>query len=150
MQHFVSAIDLPRPVEEVFEFFRRPAHLLQVTPPEVRLELIDAPERLELGSRIVVKMRRWGISQRVAAEVIVFEPNVLFVDTQREGPFRSWTHRHEFEPLPDGTRVTDRIDYEPPSGALGLLLSARFMEGELESLFAYRLQQLREWAGGGR
>src|SRR5262249_11971634 len=43
---------IPRPVAEVFEFFRRTANLPRVAPPELQLRLEAGPERLELGSRV--------------------------------------------------------------------------------------------------
>ena len=48
--------------------------------------LVEGPEQLSLGSRITVQGRRWGIPQRIVSEVTAFEPNVRFVDEQRQGP----------------------------------------------------------------
>jgi ligand-binding SRPBCC domain-containing protein len=147
MPQFEAEVILPRPVAEVFDFFCRPANLVRLSPPELNMQLLEAPERLGLGSRIVLKTRRWGIPQRMAAEITVFEPGVRFVDEQREGPFRRWVHGHHFETVPDGTRVTDRIEYEPPGGVLGLLLTGRLIERELKGMFDYRQQKLRELLG---
>jgi len=148
MPIFEAAMCFARPVAEVFAFFIRPANLLRVSPPELHMRLVEGPEQLQLGSRLTIAGRRWGLPQRMVSEVTVFEPNVRFVDEQREGPFRHWVHRHHFEAVADGTRVTDRIDYEPPGGALGLLITARFVERDLRWLFDYREQKLHELLGG--
>jgi ligand-binding SRPBCC domain-containing protein len=56
-----------------------------------------------------------------------------FVDTQQDGPFRVWQHRHSFQELGDGRiEVVDEINAEP-----GNLIS-RFMWLNLPILFAYR------------
>jgi ligand-binding SRPBCC domain-containing protein len=147
MPIFESSVLLPRPVAEVFDFFCCPANLVVVSPPELHLRLVDGPERLELGSRITVQGRRWGLSQRVVSEVTVFEPGVRVVDEQREGPFGRFIHEHRFEPEGTGTRVTDCIDFEPPSGLLGRLLTARTIERDLQKVFAYRQKKLAELFG---
>jgi ligand-binding SRPBCC domain-containing protein len=147
MPHFESVIHLLRPVPEVFEFFCRPTNLLQVTSPDLNLRLVEGPERLQLGSRLTLEARRWGIPQRIITEVTVFEPDVRIVDEQRQGPFRKWVHSHRFEALGAGTKVTEHIDFEPPGGMLGLMVTAAVIERGLRQVFAYRDQKLAELLG---
>jgi ligand-binding SRPBCC domain-containing protein len=147
MPHFESVTRLLRPVAEVFEFFCRPANLLKVTPADLGLRLLEGPERLRLGSRLTLEGRRWGIPQRILTEVTTFEPDVLIVDEQRQGPFRKWVHSHRFEPLGAGTKVTERIEFEPPGGMLGLVVTAGLIERHLRQAFAYRSQKLEELLG---
>lgn len=144
MPVFEAEILLPRPLDFVFDFFCRPANLLALAPPELKMDLIEAPERIEQGSRIVLRTRRWGITQQLAGEVTVWEPGIRFVEEQREGPFRKWAHHHFFEEVGESTQVRDRIEYEGPGGALGLLMTARLIESELQQMFAYRQQKLQE------
>src|SRR5205823_13726845 len=113
--------DLPRPVEDVFAFFRQPANLVQLAPPELNLELLAAPAELALGARLTWKGRRMGISQQLVNEVTAFEENVLMVQEQRQGPFRRWVVTQHFERIADGTRLRETIEFEPPGGMLGLL-----------------------------
>ena len=65
-----------------------------------------------------------------------------------KGPFRKWDHTHGFAAMDGGTRVTDRIDYEPPGGLLGLVATAGLVKRDLEKIFAYRSQKLEEMMGG--
>jgi ligand-binding SRPBCC domain-containing protein len=149
MPRFESAQSLPAPLARVFDFFSRPANLVRVSPPELHFELVSAPERLQLGSRLTVKGRRWGLPQRVVTEVTAWEPEQMFVDEQREGPFRKWVHAHRFEALADGgTRVSDCIDFETPRGLLGLVVTAAAVERELNWVFEYRRQKLAELLSG--
>lgn len=144
MPLFESVMSVSRPVEEVFAFFSRPANLIRMTPPELHLRLVEGPERLQLGSRIVLQGRRWGIPQRLVSQVTVYEPSVRFVDEQVEGPFPRWAHTHAFEAVPEGTRLTDQIEYEPPAGVLGLLVTASVIERDLHWVFDFRKQKLEE------
>lgn len=147
MPHLEVEIYLPRPLAEVFAFFRQPANLLQLAPPELNMQLVEAPEQLDVGSRMVVKTHRWGIPQQLTSATTVCEAQVRLVHEQREGPFRQWLHAQQFEAIPEGTRVRERIDFEPPGGALGLLMTASFIERELEKMFEFRRRKLEELLG---
>lgn len=142
MPRFESVVRLARPVSEVFDFFCQPANLLQVTPADLNLRLLEAPPRLELGSRLTVEVRRWGLAQEIESRVTVFEPGVIFRDEQVRGPFRKWVHTHRFEPDVGGTRVTDEIEFEAPGGLMGLIVTVPSIERDLQKAFAYRVEQL--------
>ena len=147
MAVFERVTDLAWPVESVFAFLEQPANLLRVSPPELHLRLVDGPRRLQLGSRLTVQGRRWGIPQRIVSEVTVFQPHRLLEDEQREGPFHRWVHRHRLEPRDGGTRMTDRIEFEPPGGLAGLVLTESRVQSELAWVFDYRAQKMRELVG---
>jgi ligand-binding SRPBCC domain-containing protein len=75
---------------------------------------------------------------------------VYFLEEQKEGAFRKWVHSHQFEATANaGTHVVDEIDYEPPGGMLGLLLTAGAVERELNEFFRYRNEQLTGTLGMG-
>lgn len=147
MPRFESVVTLVRKVEEVFDFFRRPANLVRISPPDLHLQILEAPELLDLGSRIVLQARRWGIAQKLASKVTVFELNARFIDELVEGPFRKWVQTHRFETVPDGTRVTYHVDYEPPGGILGLMMKASTIDKDLQAVCAFRAQKLQELLG---
>src|SRR5690242_11947780 len=125
MPRLVFQQNFRRPAAEVFAFFRRPASRLRLAPPELGLQLVEAPEQLELGSRITLRGRRAGVTQHLVSAVTQFEPGRSFVEEQQQGPFRRWVHSYCFEAQEDGgTLVTEEIDFEPPGGVLGLLHTA--------------------------
>jgi ligand-binding SRPBCC domain-containing protein len=144
MPVFETTTLLPCPPSRVFEFLCRAANLAVVTPPEYHARLVEAPERLQIGARIVLVMGRWGFSQRITSEVTALEENTLLVDEQRDGVFRKWIHTHRLEAIPEGTRMIDRIEFEPPGGMLGFVLTASAIEEELGEVFAYRAQRFKE------
>jgi ligand-binding SRPBCC domain-containing protein len=148
MPVFEASQIVPRPVAEVFAFFRDPTNLVKISPPELHMRLVEGPPQLERGSRIVLKGRRWGIPQRVVSEVTDFEPPRTFTDVQVEGPFGKWAHTHRFEEVPGGTRLADRIDYEPPGGLLGRVVTAAMIERDLRGVFEYRSGKIKELLGG--
>ncbi len=147
MPQFEWLTELSRPAADVFAFLCRPANLVQVSPPEFHMRLVEGPEQLQLGSLVTIQGRRWGFPQRIVSEITALEPNVLLRDEQRQGPFGKWIHTHRLEPLPDGTRMIDHIEFEAPGGLLGLVLTARRIENDLQRIFAYRAAKFRELLG---
>jgi ligand-binding SRPBCC domain-containing protein len=150
MPRFETAANFPFPVGRVFAYLLRPANRVALAPPQLQLRLIEGPEVLVVGARVTVQGRRWGLSRRLVSEVTALEADASIVEEQREGPFRAWRHAQRFEALPDGgARLLDAIDYEPPGGMLGLLLSAGAVECELAGAFAHRDRRLRELLAAG-
>lgn len=79
--------------------------------------LIGLDEEVEFEARHLLKRRR------LRARITAFDRPKRFVDVQVRGDFKSLTHEHTFEPLPDGcTRVTDRIAFDAGYGPLGLVI----------------------------
>jgi ligand-binding SRPBCC domain-containing protein len=135
MPIFESVVSFAAPPATVFALLRRPSVLVQLAPPELHLRVESGPDELEIGSRLVMCGRRWGVPQLVLEH--------------RQGPFRRWTHEQRLEVPPEGgTCLSERVEYEPPGGLLGLTVTAAFLERELSSLFAFRRQKLAELLGG--
>ena len=148
MPTFESTLVLAASPATVFALLRRTAVVTQLAPPEMHLKVETGPDELEFGAELVLRGRRWGVPQRVVSEVTVFEADALLILEQRQGPFRRWTHTQRLEAQPEGgTKLSERIDYEPPGGLLGLTVTAAFLERELANLFAFRRQKLVEMLG---
>lgn len=145
MALFEATCLLSRPPPEVFELFIQPALLIQTAPPELALQLVEAPERLHLGARVKVRGRRWGISHRATTEVSAFVLDERLTERQVEGTFRSWEMSQRFEASDTGTRVVTSINFEPPGGLLGLTVTEALIRRELTWFLDYRTERLQEW-----
>ena len=143
MAHYSSTLELHRPVTEVFAFLSVPRNLAELAPADLPLDLVSAPETLSLGARLTWKGRRWGITQHLIYEVTAFEADRRITIEQAQGPLALWIHRHEFEKTEAGVIVHDHVEFEPPRGLLGRLISASSLQTDLERLFAYRRERLR-------
>lgn len=147
MPLFESNVIVAGRIEDIFDYLTRPANLLALTPPAMKLVLVEAPEQLSLGSKVTIRTRRFGIPVRATSEVVVFEPPHRFVEEQRSGPFRRWVHAHSFEACDGGVTLKNRIDFETPGGLLGLTVTAASVLRDLEAGFAYRREKLLERFG---
>lgn len=132
--------------ERVFAFHELPDALERLTPPWERTRVVRHAPNLHPGARTVVETRLFGlVPVRWVAEHTLYDPPRMFEDVQLRGPFRRWRHRHVVEPREPGALLRDEIDYEPPLGALGRLLSPLLVEPRLRKLFDYRHAVTREW-----
>ncbi len=67
-----------------------------------------------------------------------------FVDTQQKGPFAHWTHTHLFRQHREGCELEDRVEYALPCQRLIPAFIQRHVRGELQQMFDYRTQTLKE------
>jgi ligand-binding SRPBCC domain-containing protein len=137
-----------RPVEEVFEFFSRAGNLELITPPWLNFK-IDRPEPVQMGDGMLIsyRLRLHGVPMRWVSRIEEWEPGRRFVDLQLRGPYRLWHHRHEFEAVDGGTRVTDHVQYELPFGPFGELAWALFVRRDLQRIFDHRRRVVAELLG---
>jgi ligand-binding SRPBCC domain-containing protein len=131
----------------LLDFFRRPANLAALAPAELNLVLVEAPLVVEIGSRFVVDVRRWGVRQRIVTEVVSLDDRSIR-EEQRKGPFRAWTTDRTFRSVEDGAEVHEQVAFEPPGGMLGMVLTAARIEADLRAALAYRHARLLERLGG--
>jgi ligand-binding SRPBCC domain-containing protein len=143
---------------------KEPANLAKISPAKFS-PLVEFSGDLRDGARATIKIAPLGIPLfswvAVFSEVQSSGDKRKFVDTQEKGPFAFWRHQHIFEAGQQwiegrrsgskvkfeqpGTWMRDRVEYEPPAGPLGDLLDKIRIRLELENLFAYRYEKLREF-----
>jgi ligand-binding SRPBCC domain-containing protein len=150
MRIFESSFVVNAPLEKVWLFHDDPAALPKVMTGPVKMDVRHVDRPLQPGSTIMMVMRvgpfktRWNVRLR-AKEAMRF-----FTDEQIEGqgPFKRWVHTHSFKPVPGGTKVSDRIEYEPPFGLLGRLGDTLFGPLAMHMMFASRAKATRRWLEG--
>ena len=150
MPTFANHLVLGCTAAEVMALLRDPRQRLPLAPPEWPLELVEGPSLLDNGSSTTWKLKRYGVSQTMVLEVTACDPPERLVEEQRTGPFRRWVHTITCTPHPAGVLLEDAIDYEPPGGMLGLLVTVAQMEEMLTQSFAWRDRQLRAMLEQGK
>ena len=139
---------VPASLDETFAFFSDAANLQRLTPPWVNFSIrtplpIVMAAGVEIDYRIVVR----GLPLPWRSRIDVWEPGVRFVDRQLIGPYRWWSHTHEFERVRDGTRVIDIVEFAPRLA----WATSRLVTRDVDRIFQYRAKALREidWEIGG-
>lgn len=145
MPMFEARVSLPCSPEDAFDFLIRTENMTKISPPEMGLNFVEAPEIVEAGSRLEFKIQGYGQVQHIVHEIVTWERPRIYTEKQVEGPLKHWVHEHLFE-TDDQQQVTviDRIEFEPPSGLLGFLITADRIQESLEDGFYHRHQQLKK------
>lgn len=121
---------MPATGAELFAWHARGRAFDRLNPPfdPVVLESRTG-QGLDVGTQVAVRVRLGPIEQRWVAEHVALEPDRMFRDQQRRGPFSRWVHTHRFS---DG-ELCDEIEWDVPAG-----LGRGFVARKLERAFAYR------------
>ncbi len=142
---------IPATLREVWRFFSNAGNLAAITPKKMAFRVTsgDLPQHIYPGQIITYKVSPLlGIPLFWMTEITAVEPEKMFVDEQRRGPYALWHHQHHFEEKDGGTLMTDIVHYEVPLGALGRLANAVVVRRELLSIFDFRAQVIAETFGG--
>ncbi|MEI7441421.1 MAG: SRPBCC family protein [bacterium] len=149
---------LPTPLEDIWDFHKDPRNLLKITPSVLKVKVDLLPEQIVKGSEILIhsesKLLKPFLKWTVRYEDWKEDENYkMFIDSQSEGPFKSWHHTHEFirgskelvvgekivkAKLP-GTWIKDSVEYELKKQFKPFSFVA---EKLLAKLFVYRKRAL--------
>jgi ligand-binding SRPBCC domain-containing protein len=136
---------LPRPIDEVFPFFAKAANLETLTPPFLKFHILTPePVEMRVGALIDYRISVHGLPIRWRTEIVAWDPPHRFIDVQLKGPYRLWHHTHTFAEKDGGTLCTDDVRYHPIGGTL---INTFFVRRDIETIFAYRTQRLKELFG---
>lgn len=135
---FTKTLRLAVPAKYAFDWHAQPGTLRRLLPPWEKITIHSAAEGIHDGARVVMSVPVGPLRKRWIAEHTDFQEGREFTDIQISGPFRSWRHRHVFNPIDETScELVDEIDYELPLGTVGKAGSS-FARKQLEQMFAYR------------
>lgn len=148
MPLFESRTLLSSPPEKVFDFILQPANLQAVAPPETQFVYIQPPPRIELGTRLTCKLSAYGMVQQLSYEIVEFVPQQRYREKMVDGPLQLWLNDYIVEAAEGGgSTLVNVIEFEPPAGMMGLIVSERRIREALEDTFDYRAQVLQKVLG---
>jgi len=147
MRQFRHEFQVNAPIERVAEFHSSTEALKLLTPPPLFVNF-NHIEPMGEGSRADFTLWFGPIPINWIANHTDVHPTDGFTDTQVEGPFQTWIHRHIFTQLTtDITKIIDEIEGQPSDHLFSGMVS-RFLWLNLPILFSYRAQQTRRAVEG--
>jgi ligand-binding SRPBCC domain-containing protein len=145
---FEQRIALPRPV--VFAFHEDPEHLVLLHEGWAAFRMIHHSGRVNQESKIWFETTIAGILPvAMGFEHIVYEPPLRIGEQLIHGPFRKFTHTHEFDEINTGTIVRDLLDVELPWYYGGEFVMKLFVAPMLQRAFRLRGETLLKLAQTG-
>jgi uncharacterized protein len=135
---------MPVPAGELYDWHARRGTFERLTPPWQRIRVVERPDSLAEGQRLVFEYKVGPLWRRWVAEHHDTIPGKQFADRQIEGPFAAWDHTHGF--VADGAEQSvlhDRVVFSLPGGQY-LDRPAEGTAGhQLERLFGFRHERTR-------
>ncbi|MFH0733260.1 MAG: hypothetical protein V1773_01140 [bacterium] len=136
MKVFERSILIKTNIKKVFNFHRNTNNLKNISPSFIKVkikQISDIP--LKKNSLISLSISLLGISTNWEVKILECVEPHLIKDLQVSGIFKYWLHHHIFEQQGKYVKMTDRIEYLPPFGYLGILLNPIF---KLVLIFAFK------------
>jgi ligand-binding SRPBCC domain-containing protein len=135
--------------DKVFDFLINTENLPKMIPDDLKLKVVSAPPQLALGSRMEVQILAFGPPQNVVYEITEFSRPHRFTETQVKGMLPRYVHEHVLSAEPDGqVQLVDHIEFEPPGGLLGFMLTADRLRTSLQSGLVHRHNALKRHLEG--
>ncbi|MBN8625336.1 MAG: TIGR01777 family oxidoreductase [Planctomycetes bacterium] len=124
---------------ELFAWHARPGAFQRLLPPWESAEIIEQKGTIRDGDKLVLQMKVGPLKQRWVAEHVDYIEGHQFADKQTSGPFAHWEHFHQIQAAgPESSKLTDRIEYALPLGAVTQPLLNGSVQRRLSRMFAYR------------
>jgi ligand-binding SRPBCC domain-containing protein len=144
MPESVSSSILDCSAEMLRRFLGKTANLPQISDPELELEILSAPEIVTVGERIEFRITAYGFKQRATHEYLTVD-DLQIIEDQIEGPLRAWKHAQQIEMIAAGQcRLTDRVEFQPPGGMLGYLLTEARVLASIQDGMTIRYEALSD------
>jgi ligand-binding SRPBCC domain-containing protein len=96
---------------------------------------------MRLGDTVTWRATHFGVPVVMTSRITEYESPRRFVDEQTSGPFRRWWHEHRFDSVPDGTLMTDVVEFESPAGPIGRVVNRLVLTRYMSNLLTAR----NEW-----
>jgi ligand-binding SRPBCC domain-containing protein len=133
MSVYARSFKVGAPLSEVAAFHDDPVSLVAIAPSPARV-----------GSCVIFQLGVGPFGVTWNGVVAEYVEQKYFRDVPNSGPFGAWSHTHAFAAEANGTRVIDRVEYEPPFGLRGKLLDPILVKPSLAFMFNYRARKTRE------
>lgn len=145
MALFESRTDVSTSAEQLFQFLIKPANLQAIAPPEMQFVYVNPPAEIKVGDRLTCKAQAYGMIQQLTYEIEHLNAPATFREKMVEGPFKLWLHDYIIESqAPDVVTLINRIEFEPPGGLIGFLVTEEKILDALEDGFDYRRKELQK------
>jgi ligand-binding SRPBCC domain-containing protein len=132
------------PVDDLYHFHTDTRNLPLITPPWIKVKILDLDLPLHQGSHITLSITRFFISQTWKMMIKEMKQPHLVCDTAIISPFTSFTHYHFFNQVDDkSSELVDEIHFKLPFYPLSLLFLG-FIKHDMKKMFTYRHLRTQE------
>lgn len=130
-------------LEKLFDFHMNINNIKKITPPNIKVELLDYDIKKYECKIINIRTTKYFIPTHWKVRIDKMErPNIL-IDVAVQSPFKSWRHQHIFTQKGSVSELKDIVEYEIGYGFLGKII-APILKYDISSMFDYRHKKTKE------
>lgn len=128
-------------IEDCWDFFSSPRNLQKITPETMGFVITDYDNKTMYPGQIIqYKVSPLlGLKLSWVTEITTVKENSYFIDEQRFGPYALWHHKHFFEVVENGVKMTDVVHYALPLGFIGRIMNSLIVKNKLKAIFEHRV-----------
>lgn len=139
MALFESKIEVNSDPATLFDYIIRPENIVNLAPNPPTINFIDPPEMYSANLQFEFQLLGLGPLSNIRYEITHFEAPSRFIEIQIEGPLKSLTLEHHLEVMDDGkTLLYERIEFEPPGGIIGFMMTEDRIRESFTEGYEYR------------
>jgi ligand-binding SRPBCC domain-containing protein len=141
---FTYTTEIQTTPETLFEFHSDTNNLPKITPPWIKVKILELKLPLEEKSTIKLKITQYFISQIWHMQIDKMQSPHTICDIALKSPFKSFYHHRKFEKIDETTsRLTDTITMELPLYPLSRI-ALPFIRRDMDRMFEYRHRRMKE------
>ncbi len=143
------SINIPVTELEAWNFFINPYNLSVITPKSMNFKVLQVDsDKIYDGQYIHYNVSPlFGIKMKWTSIISEVVEQKCFTDTQVNGPYKYWNHKHIFEKISGGIKITDKINYSLPFGCIANIFHPVLVKNKLDHIFEYRNSKIKEIFG---
>lgn len=144
MANFTSSTQLKCSAQVLRLYLGATANLSKISDPDLDLEVLTAPDHVAEGAVIEFRISAYGFKQRMQHRYIEVTESEIVAE-QIDGPTRAWKHRQSIVATSESEcTLTDQIDFEPPGGMLGFVMTEGKIKDSIQDGMDFRYETLQE------
>ncbi|CAA6808904.1 MAG: Unknown protein [uncultured Sulfurovum sp.] len=131
-------------IEKLFTFHTDTNNLPKITPPWIKVKIVDLTLPLKEGSEISLDIKQYGLTNRWVMQIDKMQASSIICDLALKSPFKSFYHERKFEKMDENhAKLIDLIIVELPLYPLSII-AVPFMKYDMDRMFTYRHEKIKE------
>jgi ligand-binding SRPBCC domain-containing protein len=126
---------------ELWDFIARPANLLLITPPFLKLEIKNDVKGLKMYENLVLVLQIRVLSffkLSLHTRIIEIKNGEYFIDKLENSIFSYWQHTHTLVERDGGVEMIDKIEFDFGSTIFNTFLNECILRNSLKLMFKKR------------
>lgn len=129
--------------QELFDFHLDTNNLVKISPPNMKVTLLNKEFNPKVGEVIKIKTIKNFIPTTWEVKIDKIQEPSLLVDIALKSPFKYWKHSHIYTKKGNAVELKDEVIYELPLGKFGQFFDF-IIRKELQSMFDFRHKITKE------